>query len=238
MPTATPFPCNQGSFVGDVTVPDGKLFSAGTTFEKIWRLQNTGQCSWTPAYALVAVGGDLLGGPTVVPLTHNVNPGETIDLSVTLTAPSTPGNYQGSWMLRSADGVLFGLGSTADKPFWARIEVGNPTPAPFAVTHVTVSADPISFTGKCPATFNLIAQIWTNGAGKVTYYWLRSDGSQSEPATINFSNGGFQVVSTPWTFGIPGAGYNRWARVYIDQPNHQFFDQVNIVLSCANQEPS
>jgi hypothetical protein len=56
-------------------------------------------------------------------LTANVNPGQTVDISVTLTAPSVEGTYQGYWMLRNASGTYFGLGGTAKSAFYVDIKV-------------------------------------------------------------------------------------------------------------------
>jgi hypothetical protein len=113
--------------VTDVTVPDGTRLAAGETFVKTWRLKNIGACAWTPDYALIFTGGDLMSGPAIVPLSTTVNPGRTVDLSVTLKAPAAAGSYTGNWQLRSPGGLLFGLGKDANSPFWVKIAVG---PAP------------------------------------------------------------------------------------------------------------
>jgi hypothetical protein len=57
-----------------------------------------------------------------VPLGGSVAPGETIDLSLTLTAPDTGGTYRGDYKLRDASNVLFGLGD-GTKPFWVQVKV-------------------------------------------------------------------------------------------------------------------
>ncbi|MBI5951661.1 MAG: hypothetical protein HY865_08385 [Chloroflexi bacterium] len=131
-PTNTPIPtaavtskCDAIQFLGDVTYPDGSLVSRNSGFVKTWRLQNIGTCSWTPSYALVFVGGDSMGGASAVALPRNVNPGETIELSVTLTSPNKGGNYRGYWKLRNAAGALFGFGSQADTAFWVDINVNK-----------------------------------------------------------------------------------------------------------------
>jgi len=117
------------SLVRDVTIPDNTVLPPGQTFVKTWRLRNDGTCTWTTGYALVFVGGDSLSGPAAVPLPAPVAPGNTVDLSVTLTAPAANGTYEGRWRLRNASGGLFGPGSKAAGTFWVRIVVG-PTPAP------------------------------------------------------------------------------------------------------------
>ncbi|HVN53787.1 MAG TPA: NBR1-Ig-like domain-containing protein [Anaerolineaceae bacterium] len=228
--TLTPLPCNQASFVRDVTVPDSSTFPPGDSFTKIWRLQNIGSCSWTTSYALVFYTGDLMSGPTMVSLPYNVNPGDTIDLSVDLTAPDSAGTYQGEWMLRDANGNLFGVGANASQPIWVRIVVNSN--ASFAVTEVEPSVNPSSYIGLCPTTFTFSANIFTNGAGTVTYFWERSDGSTTPEQTLTYTAAGAQSVSDTWIIGTAGDVITGWDKVYIDAPNHQFFDPVSFSLTC------
>ncbi len=124
----TPVPvsrCDSIQFLGDATYPDGSLVTLNNNFVKTWRLKNIGTCSWTPSYALVFVSGDLMSGPSDVALSRNVNPGQTIEMSVSLTAPNRGGSYRGYWKLRNASGVLFGFGPQADTAFWVDIKVNN-----------------------------------------------------------------------------------------------------------------
>jgi len=44
----------------------------------------------------------------VHPLADAVDPGDTIEISVGLAAPTTPGTYTGYWRLKNAGGSLFG----------------------------------------------------------------------------------------------------------------------------------
>jgi hypothetical protein len=120
--TPTPRPCDQAEFVKDVTYPDNSQVAAGETFVKTWRLRNSGTCSWNNSYALVFAGGDALGAPASVQLAGNVAPGETIDLSVTLTAPAEGGTFKADFKLRNPSNVVFGLGA-GNKPFWAQVKV-------------------------------------------------------------------------------------------------------------------
>jgi hypothetical protein len=127
---ASPIPvsrCDAAAFLSDVTYADGSLVARNSTFVKIWRLQNTGTCRWTPSYSVVFYGGDAMSGPATASLAKNVNPGETIDLPVTLTSPGADGHYRGYWKLRNASGALFGIGSTADTAFWVDIKVTGPS---------------------------------------------------------------------------------------------------------------
>lgn len=135
-PSATPQPSpeactNRGVFIQDVTIPDYASLSPGQSFVKIWRLRNTGTCTWGPGYALVFAGGDDMGGSASTLLSGVVEPGETADLSIILVAPAGTGVYQGKWQLRTADGLTFGLGKNAASFFWVRITVGlTPTASP------------------------------------------------------------------------------------------------------------
>jgi hypothetical protein len=97
-------------------------------------LRNNGSCTWNSSYALVFDRGDSMGGPASAQLTTGtVAPGQLIDVSVTLKAPSTAGTYQGYWKLRNGAGVIFGIGADAGSPFWVKIKSINPiTPTPSA----------------------------------------------------------------------------------------------------------
>jgi len=143
LPTATPSPtasptqasvsqsiCDWVAFVKDVSIPDGTVLSPGSSFIKTWRLKNKGTCSWTSAYSLIFASGHQMSGPVSVSLPGNVNPGETIDVSVTLTAPGTEGQYIGYWMLRNASGVNFGYGDQANKAFFVDIVSSSQTNVP------------------------------------------------------------------------------------------------------------
>jgi hypothetical protein len=125
-PTPIPTPCNAAKFVQDVTIPDGTNFAPDTDFTKTWRLQNVGTCTWTTGYDLVFVDGTRMGGLRAIGLPERVRPGETINLSVELTTPDRSGDYQGFWMLRAEDGLIFGLGPAANKAFWVYISVVKP----------------------------------------------------------------------------------------------------------------
>ena len=131
-PTSTPLPtatavsyCDWVIFVKDVTISDGTKFLPGETFTKTWRLKNRGTCTWTADYMLVFTSGEPMGGTTALRLPGNVYPGQTVDVSVTLTAPAKRGHYVGYWMLRSSSGVLFGYGDRANQPFYVDINVDD-----------------------------------------------------------------------------------------------------------------
>jgi hypothetical protein len=115
--TSAPPPCDAVSFVSDVTIPDGTVFTAGTKFTKTWRLRNAGVCTWTTNYAVIFIDGNAMGASAAINLPATVPPGQTIDLSIDMTAPSNNGTYQGNWKLRNPAGLVFGTGG-ADSSFY------------------------------------------------------------------------------------------------------------------------
>lgn len=118
----------------DVTIPDNAQMYPGSTFVKIWRLQNIGTCTWK-GYVAAYFSGELMGAPASVPLANEVAPGQSVDISVDMVAPKTPGIYQGNWKLRTDSGAWFGIGPQGNAPFWVRIEViAVPTETAFTPT--------------------------------------------------------------------------------------------------------
>lgn len=110
------------NFIADVTYPDGSIVSPGINFIKTWRIMNVGTCTWDENYQVVFVSGNRMNGPGFKSLTNvNIQPGETLDVSLALTAPKTPGTYRGNWKLRTPNGEIFGL--TTGNPFWVEVKV-------------------------------------------------------------------------------------------------------------------
>ncbi len=149
-------------FVTDVTVPDGTTFQPGETFTKTWRLRNDGTCTWTTSYSLAFVGGTQMGNTSSQPFTNTVSPGETIDLSITLTAPDTPGRYHGDWKLRNGNGAFFGWGDTANNPFWVEIVVSG---TPSTPSTPTTPGTPTPSAGGLDFVAQACMANWSSGAG-------------------------------------------------------------------------
>jgi hypothetical protein len=150
-PTYTPAPCDRMQFVNDMTYPDNTEVPSGEIFVKTWRLLNAGSCTWTPNYAMVFSGGDPMGAPTSIQLPGYAEPGQTIDISVTLRAPNAIGTYRGDYKLRNPSGVVFGIGAE-DKPFYVQIKIAAATGTLFDFITQAASADWESGTGGAPDT--------------------------------------------------------------------------------------
>ena len=99
--------CDDAIFVSDLTIPDNTVENPGQSFVKTWVLQNTGSCTWGSGYTLNFVSGTRMGG-TNTSVGSLVAPGEQAQISVTMTAPTTAGEYTGAWRLNNASGKSFG----------------------------------------------------------------------------------------------------------------------------------
>lgn len=128
----------------DVTVPDGTKIAAGQPFSKTWRLENVGTCTWTRMFTIVFFSGNSLNAIQTHNLLGEVEPGEMIDITVEMEAPSKPGIYQSNWMLSDEAGELFGIGPNGDAPFWVKIEVVT-TVTQTPTTTSTVTPTPIVY---------------------------------------------------------------------------------------------
>lgn len=118
--SATPL-CDLAQFVKDVNIPDGSQLAPGASFTKTWRIRNAGVCTWS-GYSLVFDSGDFMNGTAQA--IGSVGPGQDADLSVSFTAPATPGSYRSYWRIKNASGVLIPvLGGTQGKSFFVDIRV-------------------------------------------------------------------------------------------------------------------
>jgi Ig-like domain from next to BRCA1 gene len=196
VPTATAVSyCDWVNFIKDVTIPDGTKFAPGETFTKTWRLKNRGTCTWTSDYMLVFTSGDPMGSTTAVRLPGNVAPGQTVDVSVTLTAPAKRGDQVGYWMLRNSSGLLFGYGDRANQAFYVDINVDD---LPYG-----------SVTGNFyyPSEFNpLLALYFENvGTGEVILFSI----PEKTPAyNVLLPNGTYYVYAWAPGYNLQGAYVN------------------------------
>lgn len=99
---------SKGRFRRDVTVPDGTQFAQAESFEKVWLIQNAGNCQWGPGFTVRHIGGDLMGSTNIVPLRDVVQPETNAEISVSMIAPAATGSYRGEWQLFDLNGEPFG----------------------------------------------------------------------------------------------------------------------------------
>ena len=147
--------CDWAQFVADVTVPDGATYAPNAAFTKTWRLKNIGTCTWTTSYSLVFDSGTKMGGPTSVNLPKSVAPGQTVDISINLTAPSSAGRYIGYWKFKNASGAAFGIGTSFNKAWWVEINVSGSSTGvgyDFAANYCSAAWYSISGNLPCPGS--------------------------------------------------------------------------------------
>ena len=122
--TPIPLPCQfSSSYVADVTIPDGTQIGAAQGFDKVWRMLNSETCPWVAGSQLVFQEGEQMSAPNSVSVLI-VAPGETVDISVKMSAPSAAGRYRGIWQMRNHLGEWFGDRITVI------IQVPDTAPAP------------------------------------------------------------------------------------------------------------
>ena len=135
-PTATsvPMPTNSvctdlAAFVSDVTIPDNTVIAANTAFTKTWRLKNTGTCTWDSDYLVAYISGATMSqqpGYWIVQQGQTVAPGQTVDVSVGMTAPADNGSYASYWGLKKVDGQFIPIqGGANGNSFYVKIKIND-----------------------------------------------------------------------------------------------------------------
>ncbi|MCQ3939307.1 MAG: hypothetical protein DPW18_20020 [Chloroflexi bacterium] len=137
--------CNNSAFVTDVTIPDNTVVAPGQVLTKTWKLLNNGSCAWTATYKVSFLSGNAMGG-TATPIGISVAPGQSADISVKLTAPTTPGDALGYWILTNDSGQNFGTS------FYIKIKVGAAATGTTTVTPTVTTGAATSTTAPATAT--------------------------------------------------------------------------------------
>jgi len=100
---------DNATFIAHITLPDGTVVSPGQALTKTWRVKNVGTSTWGSGYQLAFTGGEQMGAPSAVDVPVTA-PGQEVDISVNMTAPSGGGSHWGNWRLRNPQGTYFGDG--------------------------------------------------------------------------------------------------------------------------------
>jgi hypothetical protein len=246
--TSTPAPTgifgDMAAFVDDVTIPDDTVIAPGAAFTKTWKLQNAGISTWTTAYTLVFISGQQMGPVVTVPLAQSVSPGQQIDISVDLVAPTTNGSYTGYWKMKNASGQFF------NDPVYVRITVGaggatpTPTGTPGAtptatglpsnpITSLTMSVNPASAT-QCPFEFTFTAQVTMNQSATITYNLEAGSDSGFEFDLPDPASGTYDIgtatIEYKLTFTNAGSG---WVSFHVTSPVDMTSNQAFFSLTCS-----
>ncbi len=114
---------DEAWWIADVTIPDGTEITAGQPFRKTWRLLNAGTTTWRSGYQLTFFKDNQMSGVSNVALPA-AKPGEEVDISVDLVAPTTPGIQRSTWKPRTDNGTFF------DYTQYAEIVIKSSAPQP------------------------------------------------------------------------------------------------------------
>ncbi len=117
----------DAAFVEDVTIPDASVINPGESFQKIWRVRNSGNCAWDSAFTATFIDGASLNWTGFVEV-DRVEPGETFDIIVDLQAPEAAGIYEGRWQM--IDPLLRPFGIKVYVTIVVPEEPIEPTPTP------------------------------------------------------------------------------------------------------------
>lgn len=130
IPSFTPLPpvssvatpeqlCKNSAFIEDVTVADYTQFKPWDKFYKVWRMQNTGTCTWDDGFYFAAWSGPPSMGtsPEIKPWKIKeayqfVPPGAVVDIGISMYAPGEPGEYVAHWSWYDDQGKPFGQSVT------------------------------------------------------------------------------------------------------------------------------
>lgn len=230
---------DQAEFWADVTIPDGTNFDPGDTFTKVWKLRNSGTNTWTREYSLGFFGGEKMSAPDAVPISANVPPGETTDISVDMVAPGTAGNYLGYWKMIGPAGEFF------EYPVYVQINVvgssqaeATRAPEPSGsgkVTKVSISVDKAA-PSECPYTFTFTASFTLDEAATVTY--RMEAGSDTPGFTYNLPGeltGTFDAGAHSVTYYLQiGDSVAGWAQFHVLSPTDEISSPVSFSLSCGS----
>lgn len=240
-PTGSPPPPSTGGdlaeYWADITVPDGTQFDPGEKFTKVWRLRNSGATTWTPDYSLAFFGGAQMSAPTAVSVGSTVAPGSTVDISVDMVAPLSPGTYRGFWKMRNAAGEFF------DYAVFVEIQVIGGTPGATTtpgqagngrVTDVRMAVDDAS-PDECPYTFTFTGTITLSAPATVTY--RLEAGSDTPGFTFNLPSeqtGSFGSGTHTLSFFLTiSSSVDGWAQLHVLAPNDVTSNQATFSLRCS-----
>jgi len=229
--------CVFATYVADVTVVDGMVILPGTTFTKTWRIKNGGSCKWDANFAMVQVSGDTMGEQTRFPLTRVVYPGQEVDVSVTLTSPTSNGKYTSQWRLAVPGGGSAGVGQL-DTNLTVSIQVADKPKNVFAVTKVVygpVERNPKKGCDANGARYTFSATITVNGPGELVYEWDRQpDDGVFEGGRLKFTEAGSQQVFFTWTMTLGhDQNWERWVSLRTTYEGADIsFEKIRFIYTC------
>ncbi len=109
--------CKDSIFLEDMTVADYTVFAPWDKFYKVWRMQNTGTCVWDEGFYFAPWAGppsmaSANDAYRIKQATQFVQPGNSIDIGISMYAPGDAGEYTAHWSWYDDTGKGFGQSVT------------------------------------------------------------------------------------------------------------------------------
>jgi len=181
---------------------DGTVYEPNTPFTKMWRIKNTGTCTWDSSYVVAYISGATMTQSPwymLVPAGSIVAPGNTVDVSLGMMAPPQPGDYTANWRIQTSTG-------TPLVKFYLQLKVkgavvsGDIANVTTRIDHEQGSGDPCNPN----ASYFVTVNITSNGSTTANYRVDLTDGS-GQVTNGNFSFVDFSSPEAKGTFLFDGA---------------------------------
>lgn len=227
------FECAHAS-LKDENIVDGTIFKPGEVFTKTWYITNTSTCVWDTSYKIVFWDGNVLGGGYVYNLPQITGPGQTIPISLVLTAPTTDGTYRSAWKLQTPDGINFGVGYL-NSGFYTEIVVSSSDKPNYAVTNVELYITREPQYGCQPANmvYTAYATFTTNGPLEFKFRWGQQDGNNGGPIEVKMDAAGKKTFTRVWKLGRAASqNNNRWFQIVLLDPVFKEYPIVGFDFFC------
>jgi hypothetical protein len=192
-------PCtDRAAFVADVTLPRGSIVAPGQMMTKTWRLVNSGTCRW-PDYRLEFASGERMGAPAFSKIIPPTEPGEEIEVSVTMSAPLHAGDYTGQWQVMDGNGVWVEGGLLTSKIRVAEassaIAFYTDPPSPSNAQDVDIAVQVEELEGSRAVRLLVDGEVVAQEEGsQLTYRW----------DTLAYADGPHSLVVQAATWADPG----------------------------------
>lgn len=205
--TAEPAACEE-SFQITAWTRDGVPFdkkevdkgiAPGKAFSMSWIVQNTGTCVWDDRYKMIFNDGErltLADTFAIMPFGFTVDSGESLTITIQMTAPTAPGEYQSSFSMVNAQGDNV-------------LNVGVPT----KVGNTSASSGSLSAPGDlrylydCTAGIVSITLTWKDRANAEDGYRIYRDGAKLTDLPSN-STTYADIAPAPGSYKYTVAAFN------------------------------
>jgi hypothetical protein len=180
---------------------DGTAYPPNSAFTKTWKLKNTGTCTWDSTYLVYQISGALMTqqpGYWLLKQGQEIEPGETVDVSIGMTSPLENGSYRSYWGLKDTNGQPVPIqGGVDGNSFYVDIRVDDGTVQQGRVIATTINIQPEQGSGEActsASTYFVQASITTDGAVSASYE-IGSSAGQISAGYFQDANGQYPYVT-------------------------------------------